>query len=232
MLEYARNDTHFLHELERILGSELKSKRRYEWFQETCQQILGSVIKRNENITPSSSWRVKGWKYLDTKEQLFLKEVWDWREREAKRSDRPRFKVLGADQMIKIAQWVVKNKKEDFKLCPFIPSYFQIKKVESLGRNLLKAWDKPIESIEEPLSKKGQKRFTAKQKNHLQQMKEERKKIADTLKMDPSLIASNSSFEALLADEPKTAKDFPKSTSLMKWQLELLTEPLSKILFN
>lgn len=232
MLEYARNDTHFLHELERILGTELKSKKRYEWFQETCQQLLSSVVKRNENISQGSSWRVKGWKYLDIREQIFLKEIWDWREREAKRSDRPRFKILGADQMIKIVQWVVKNRKEDFKLCPFIPPSFQIKKVESLGKALSKAWEKPADSIEQPQPKKTAKRFTAKQKNHLQQMKDERKKIADSLKMDPSLIASNSAFEALLSDQPKTPKDILKSSSLMKWQLNLLIDPLSKILFS
>ena len=49
---------------------------------------------------------VKGTRQLKGRILHFVKEIWNWREKEAQRRDRPRFKVLSDERILKVAQTI------------------------------------------------------------------------------------------------------------------------------
>ncbi len=234
MLEYAGNDSHYLLGLAEILEKEMKQLNRLAWFKESCAATAKQVtIKRTVDL--DQLWRVKGSKDLKPTELVFLRELWQWREKESQRRDRPRFKVMGNDQMVRIAQWVESHSDEDITKCKDIPGSFNESKIKSIEKYIQKAMQTPVQGILIHKSKKPMKRFSTKQKNILALLKRERTKISDKLNMDPSLIVSNASMEAMIAKGITTPDALQKSGLLLNWQYELigrlfieLLQPLAK----
>jgi len=230
MLEYASNDTHYLQEIRSILTKELKNLGRLEWFKETCAALIVSTGKQKE-VRPESLWRVKGSRDLKGKELVFLKELWTWREKEAQRRDRPRFKVLASEQLIKMASWINANPDKDLALCPSLPvSIKKSSKLASLQKTIKKAWDIPVESLSKPERSKERKHFSNRDKMIFQTLKRERKRISDELKCDPSLIVSNAVLEVLVMKAPSNKEELKNANIFLNWQLKLVCDVFLKIL--
>ena len=102
MSEYALNDTKHLQPLAKVLKTELEATGRIEWHSQECDRL----IRDNSNINthdPDKVWRIKGSVRLTSQALGVLRELWLWREKEAKRRNRPPYFVLSPDIMIKIS---------------------------------------------------------------------------------------------------------------------------------
>jgi ribonuclease D len=101
MESYARNDTHYLRDLENRLRSELEAQGRLAWHRESCERLI-----QDANRNPpedADGWRLKGSVYLSRCGLAVLRELWRWREREAIASNRPPFFVLSHEALVAIA---------------------------------------------------------------------------------------------------------------------------------
>jgi ribonuclease D len=231
MLEYAINDTLFLHRLRAILEDELRNAGRLEWFEESCHALIKSTDRVRET-DPESQWRVKGYKELKDHELVILRELWYWREEEAKERDKPRFKVMSPDQMIRIAKWTFSNPDRDIKACPAVPKSLNQLRIASLKKAIKQAYELPISVIQVAKKENSNRRFSNKEKDVLKALKVERKNLADHFKIDPSLIVSNANMEQILASHPANPEDLKKLGRLLNWQLKLVTDPFLKIIKN
>ena len=97
MLEYARNDTHYLLRLAALLEQRLGDLGRLAWLEQSCQRAVAAA--RNVRAKdPQTEWRVRGSHALGPRAGAVLRALWHWREDEARTVDRPPFHiVLNAD---------------------------------------------------------------------------------------------------------------------------------------
>jgi ribonuclease D len=103
-LAYARLDTHFLLPLRDQMLAELRAKGRLE----QAREFFVGVTQAEPNFKPFDPdrdlWRVKGVWDLEPEDRAVLLELLIWRDAEARRRDRPPFKIINDQTLIALAQ--------------------------------------------------------------------------------------------------------------------------------
>ena len=102
-LSYARLDSHYLPALRDLLSSELKDRRRWLEAQEAFSGLPG-VTYVEKPFDPDGFWRMKGARELSPSELAVLRELYLWRDDQARLNDRPPFKVLGDETLIVLSR--------------------------------------------------------------------------------------------------------------------------------
>jgi len=112
MLEYARLDTHYLPALhdrmtELIEAGGLEAELRDEF-------LRLESIPDLESTAPESNpfWKLRGVYDLPPPQRAILQSLFEWREQEARRMDRPPFHVISGEAMIRLAQTAPASIKE------------------------------------------------------------------------------------------------------------------------
>jgi ribonuclease D len=107
-IAYAMDDVRHLMPLRETLSGRLQSLGRTDWFGEEMAAWLAEV----ERTLTRDRWRrVSGNSGLDRRGLAVLRELWQWREKEAARRDKPVRRVLRDDLMVELA----KRKTADLK---------------------------------------------------------------------------------------------------------------------
>ena len=101
-LDYARGDTHFLLALREVLSLRLRRKGRLAAHAEECEHLERREWTRQDD-PETAFWRVKGSNTLDGDGRRVLRGLWAYRDEEARRLDRPAFKVMPDDMLIRLA---------------------------------------------------------------------------------------------------------------------------------
>jgi len=102
-LTYAQYDTHYLLRLRDVQLRELQQHDRLEEAQEVFADLAQSKYNGHE-FTPDNIWHTKGVWDLDGRAQAILRQLLILRDREARRHDRPAFKVFGDKTLVQLAQ--------------------------------------------------------------------------------------------------------------------------------
>jgi len=207
---YARNDTHYLKPLEEKLSAELRAKGRLEWHQESCARLIVEC-SRPVTANEDEDWRIKGSTFLDRGALAVLRELWHWREREARAANRPPFFVLAHEKMVEFSQAVAENKPVD----NLVPPRMHPRRRETLLAAIRVAQTVPPEKFPEKIRHRSQ-RPTEAEFQRFREIEKIRDQHAHDLGIDPTLIASKSVIGDL-------ARDWDKhQVELMNWQRELL----------
>ena len=210
MEKYARNDTHYLRSLEDKLRAELESKGRLGWHQESCARLIQDCTQPRE-IDHDGVWRIKGSHALGRAGLAVLRELWQWREKEAIAANRPPFFVLSHDLLVEIA--AAAGTERTFQ--SLIPKHLSDRRRTGLSKAVAKGvavapdqWPRIIEKTNYRPTEAERRRFVEFQKR--------RDAHAAELGIDPTLIASRGTMSDL-------ARDWEKhSAELMTWQRRLL----------
>ncbi|MCJ7584003.1 MAG: HRDC domain-containing protein [Anaerolineales bacterium] len=100
-LNYARLDTHYLLELRDLLQAELEEVDRWR----LAREEFGRICQVNGHANGCAAWqRVRGAQEFTDRELAILQELCRWREGQAKRMNRPLFKVISNKTLVNIAQ--------------------------------------------------------------------------------------------------------------------------------
>jgi ribonuclease D len=101
MLSYARMDTHFLVNLMDIMVNELAAKQLEGLAAEDFNRIsrVNGIVQDTEL---ESLWKISGAHYLNPRQAAVLRELVNFRNKEAKRRDQPSFKVIHNDLLLHI----------------------------------------------------------------------------------------------------------------------------------
>src|SRR5438552_4741238 len=114
MAEYAINDTRYLLPMVERLEKELESQNRMEWFRQSCQRMLElSAIDRERDV--DEAWRISGAGTLHGRASAVLRELWNWREKEAEAVDRPPFHILQNRELLHSAERFAAGETPDYK---------------------------------------------------------------------------------------------------------------------
>ena len=210
MLAYAVADTHHLKPLVDILRAELERLGRLEWMEQSCADVIRrSAITRERD--PYTEWRVTGASKLSRHGLAVLREVWTWRDREAQAVDRPPFHILMNERLVMIAAAAADGKP----IVPLIPQRMPTARRQRLLDAVHHGLKIGPESL--PVIPRGQRQRTTRvQLKHLEELKAVRDAKALALGIEPSLIASRATLEALAQDRAANIG------RLLPWQRELL----------
>jgi ribonuclease D len=97
-LRYAADDVHYLLSIRERLLEEAEQRKRVEWIRDECDHLVASVAAGEEK------WRVAGSGRLGRRELAILRELWRWRDAEARHANAPAARILRDDLLVEIAR--------------------------------------------------------------------------------------------------------------------------------
>jgi ribonuclease D len=110
-LSYAQFDTHYLLRLRDVQLRELEKTDRLVEAREVFTDLSHAKYNGHE-FSPDDMWSVKGVWDLDGRAQAVLRQLVIMRDREARRQDRPAFKVIGDKTLRQIAERAPRTPEE------------------------------------------------------------------------------------------------------------------------
>jgi ribonuclease D len=207
MAEYAINDVHYLLPLAEKLEAELVRYERRDWLRQSCQRAIeqATVARTRDH---DELWRVRGSGLLRGRSAAVLRALWQWREKEAEKADRPPFHVLRNEELLKAAVKFASGSVPDYR-------HFSVRRRQAFHEAAQAALRAP--ESDWPVS---HRRFGTRPSKETVQRAEElrrrRNRSAEDLGLEPSFIAPRSTLEAIAADGARAA------ALLVPWQRELI----------
>ncbi len=221
-LSYAALDTAYLLELWKRLQAELVQLGRIEWVQEEFCLL--------EAVTPSpkrapSCFDIKGASRLLPRQLAILQALLQVRDEAARARDRPPFKVLSNQVLLRWAQWPPLNRRK-------------VLETPSASKRILKRLAPKIVSAVHkaraiPLRNCPQHRIAPysplaeEQDSRLKRLKQVRREMAERLALSVGLLVSSKTLEKLCRADPEQASE-QLEASLKRWQLQLVGPALRR----
>jgi len=211
METYARNDTHYLKELANHLTRDLTEKHRLDWHREWCARLISDCSRAPEEDS-DTVWRIKGSHALNRAGLAVLRELWQWREDEAIKANRPPFFILAHEKMVALAEAAAAQQE----LEPLFPRHLSPRRREGIVKAAKAALLRPPDTFPQIIRNRA-RRPTEAERRRYHELEQRRDAAAHSLGIDPTIIASRSVLGELAHDWDKNA---PK---LMQWQRMLLS---------
>lgn len=226
MCEYAIHDTFYLHELCAILAEKLQAAGRLEWLNEQCR----ALIEHAKHPAPPKKdpWRITGSSIYSPCSLNILKHLWEWREKEAEELDRPPYKVMPAELMLAIVRSVQASYPViDENRMPKLPRNFKGDRHDSFMEMLKAAIATPENEWPEKMPKAPPPAVIP-NSDLLISLKIWRDEKAETLNIDPSLIANKSQLIWLAVPGRTPWLERYDEAHLMQWQRKIWNEILQE----
>lgn len=207
MAEYAMNDTRYLLPLAETLEADLRERGRFEWFQQSCQRALEQVsVQRVRD--EEEAWRISGSGKMDGRASAVLRELWQWREKEAQTADRPAFHILQNHLLLEAAQAFASGETPDFR-------HFSERRRKGFRHAAERALH--LAESEWPMRRRRARgRSTPQMEKTAEELRRRRDAVADEHGLEPSIVAPRGALDAVAADESRS------SILLTPWQRDLL----------
>ena len=207
MAEYAMNDTRYLLPLAEKLEAELRERERLEWFRQSCErQLEQAAVKRVRD--EEEVWRIAGAGKLGGRASAVLRELWQWRDREAQAVDRPAFHILQNHLLLEAAQAFAAGESPDYR-------HFSARRRQGFREAAERGLSLPESEWPIRLRRKGT-RPTPAMERAAEQLRRRRDAVAHQHGLEPSFIAPRGALDAVAADESQS------TALLVPWQRSLL----------
>lgn len=229
LLAYAAEDIRYLATLAEHLTGRLQSLGRLDWHREYCQWSIEQTRQPKEPQDPEKSWRIRGSFGLTPRQLAFVKAVWQWRQDQADQADLSPFRILCNEDLIALAIWAERQKKIRPDALPRLPRHCQGHRRRQLLEAIDVACTLTPDQWPKPPQRERNRRPDAEILNKADQMKKECQIIADSLGIEPQVIASRKNLLAAVNAHADT-EDKLLRIGWMRWQIGLLIEPLRKVL--
>jgi len=222
-LAYAGLDTHYLLPLRSIQADALMQKGRWEEAREVFGQIAASEPS-SHTFTPEDFWRIKGAHDLTGREQAVLRELAIWRDREARRRDRPPFKVLNDGVLVALAQARPRTSGGLAYMDGLKPYH-----VRRYGGRILQAIRRGMRT-RPPKPPLPPPRHSEAEVARFQALRAWRKRVAAERGVDPDVVVGNAVLWVLAEQNPRTFDDLRRIEGLGPWKCKTYGEAILKVL--
>jgi ribonuclease D len=223
MLAYAASDTRHLAELRDIMRARLEEMGRLAWAEEEFR-LLEHVRWSTATDGEPGFLRMKGAKALRGRALAILREVYEWREDIARRSDKAAFRIMNNEPMLAIA----KSPPADLEGLKAIAGVGG-ELVQRRGKSLLSAVERALEmpeskwpKIERSPRRQPDPAFEAR----LDRLKAARNREAERLDLAPGVACPNGTLEAIARAMPATLDELRALPEIRQWQVEAAGEAL------
>lgn len=227
LIEYARDDTHYLLRLQDVQRAELDKARRLPEARAEFARLT-RVSWTEREFDPNRYSTLEGARELDPVSLGVLRELYAMRQDLARMQDRPPFKIMSNLALVRIARTQPRTLAE-LSALPGIGEWF----IRRHGRDALRAVErgqahpqtrmpKPPRG-ESPLSDNASRERYAK-------LKEWRKQRAEARGVESDVIVSNDVLVQVARVNPKTLADLAGIAELGEWKAQEYGEELLQIL--
>ena len=223
-LQYAVNDVLYLRDLRDLLLEKLLELKRDQWIFEEFKYL--EKIKYSPKLMENPFLSIKGSKGLYIKSLTVLNKLYEFRENEAIRLDRPAFKVVHDNTLIEIA----KNPKIDLRSIKDLGIFSRSENRSKLKNVIKNAENSELMKISrEDLypKKRIKKNMTDSEVIRFKELKEWRLNLSKKLKLQPSLLWPLSSLKSISMNLDDFDSEI-KHEDVREWQVK----EFSKLLRN
>ena len=211
MEEYARNDTRHLKAVVDALREDLRARGREEWHQQECErQIRDNAV--NPPPDTDQEWRLKGSARMQPRALAVMRELWYWRENEARKRNRPPFFVLSPDTIRDVAELAARDKTFSSLLPRRMPDH----RKQGIHRLVKRAQELPETELPVVHKSPPRKHISPAQKKRFGELQSRRDREAGELSIDPTLIASRATLVRLSCEADGIFNE------VLPWQRALL----------
>ncbi len=218
-LDYARGDSHYLLSLREILLEKLAETGRLDVVEEEFLRLEDREWQPREP-SPDDWMRVKGSRNLDDVGKHVLKHLYAYRNGQAKKLDRPPYKVIPDQFLLRVAE--VKPDSQD-----------KIRGLAKRRSNMLRRHGASlVTAVQAGLKEKGPVPEPAKKTQRgprmpyggrdserlVQEFKNWRTKAADRKSIPVAMLASNAQLKVLAGFRPKSLEELEKLEDIRAWQ--------------
>ena len=226
MLKYALNDVRHLVSLSEILENELGDIGRLSWVEEECE-ILCRVRSAADNGEPLFL-KFKGAGKLKPKTLAVLEALLCFRKEAAQKKDRPLFKIMGNDSILKLAETRPDSLKKIMNMEALSQRQLDIygkdvirviSKAVNIPKNMLPVYPgKKVCAISESASKR------------IEALKVWRDKKAVKLNIDQGLLLNKALINSIGVKKPVTKEELEAISDMKNWQRREFGEEIIKLL--
>jgi ribonuclease D len=228
MLEYAAMDTRYLPELRDRLRDRLEEMGRLGWAEEEFRiaERTGWEPPEDED---KAFLRIKGTRGLKPRNLAVLRELYEWRETEARERDVASFRVLTNNALIAVARALPRGARE-------------LAGLEGLSHGNARRWGDPLMAAvdrgmavpddELPRRERGPRRppRDPELEARVDRLKAVRDRAAKELELDRGFLMPRSQLEDIARVRPRTPEELREIEGLRGWQMEALGDALMESL--
>lgn len=232
-LDYARLDTHFLLRLQAIQAQELEATQRWSQAQHRFKK-LAKARWESKGFDPDGFWRLPGTRDLDDTGRGVLRELYLFRDRQARAENRPPFKVIGTQALVDLSAQRPRSLRA-------------LRRVKGLskrisgryGRKLLAAirhgTEHPLDWEERPRSGNGPShrpngRHSASCQARFEALRAWRNTTAEKRGVEPDIVLTNQTLWAVAQCNPHKLSDMADDDLLAPWQIDEFGDALLAVL--
>ena len=228
MIEYAVNDTIYLIKLTEILEKELKEIDRISWVYEECE-VLSKVRPALLNSKPLFM-KFKGAGRLNRRSLAVLEALLQFRLSVAEKKDKPLFKIIDNNSLMKIVKEHPVNKRQ----LEIIKALSQ-KQIDMYGDAMVKAVNNSLMLLETALPFYPRREAPAlppEVKLKAKAIKRWRDSKAKEIGLDPAIICNKRIINSIAIQNPAYFKDLSKIKEMKNWQKKEFGKDIVAILTN
>lgn len=232
-IDYAAADVNHLLSLSKELKTNLSKLDRLSWVEEECQRL-----ERIRYVAPDppeiAFLKIKGSNKLSSKGLAILKELFSWRDSQAKAADIPPSRIIINETMIRLATTADEIRSSDQTTVNKIiideletQSRLPQTRIREISETILKAMKGP--EFYRPGVKHESRAWTTKSREILKLLKRWRQDKSTELSLDPSLLWPTRSFERIALDISAWESEitYSEATSVRAWQIAQFANEIS-----
>ena len=211
LLDYARQDTHYLIPLQEILKQQLDEKDLLPLAQEDFQRLC--LVEANPENGRTDCWRVNGVHQLSPQQAAVLQELCEYRDEIARQRNRPLFKVISDHTLFSIAS-SLPTSLEELKTLPGMTTH----QVNRHGNALLQAVKRGLAAppVHPPRNIRPDYQFL----KRMEGLKQWRKQKAQDLQVESDIILPRDLMHQLAARNPRDRQALAECLSEVPWRRE------------
>ncbi len=211
MLSYARMDTHFLVNLMDMMVNELTAKQLEGLAAEDFNRI-SRVNGVPQDTELESLWKISGAHYLNPKQAAVLRELVNFRNKEAKRRNQPSFKVIHNDLLLQIAD-ACPETREALQICGV-----NTNSLSRYGNELITAVKTGLQK--EPLYPPKVRKCDQELKARIENLKSWRKQTAAQYKVESDVILPRDLLVDIAEKHPATLNELSELMHFFPWRFQ------------
>jgi ribonuclease D len=226
MVDYAAADVAYLIPLKEQLEAELIAKERLGWVLEEC--TLLSQVRSSNNDGQPLYLRFKGAGRLSPRNLAVLEHLLAYRQKTAKRKDRPLFKILSNTTLLKIAGGLPTTSEALDRIKAISP-----KQKQMYARGLVSAVNKGLEVPDEELPvypRRKPPRMPRMAPERIKLLKGWRDNMAVRLDLDPALLLTKALISSIAVSNPADFAALVRVPDIRRWQCEAFGREIIAVL--
>lgn len=214
-LRYAAADVAHLIELKRSLEDELRRVGRLAWVEEECAALAAQPIAER-TADPNAFAGLKGARDLGPRGLGILRELHELRERLALAADRPPFKILGEETLVRAAQAAPRD-RTGLAAVPGCTARVIARWGDAILDAVARGEVRPVDELRR-LERRPRPRVTAVVQRRIETLRRWRAEAAPRLGLDPGLLLPNRLIGVIAESGPGDVAELASVDGVRRWR--------------